>query len=67
VETQAEVDQMYDRLTAAHIQMEHKPRKIRDGYTLYFLGDLLYPIIKKRQRLSKTWATCSKRPLPFIY
>lgn len=46
VETQAEVDQMYDRLTAAHIQMEHKPRKIRDGYTLYFraLDGILFEV-----------------------
>ncbi|NEW06391.1 VOC family protein [Paenibacillus sp. SYP-B3998] len=46
VETVAEVDQMFDRLAATKIHMDHGPRKIRNGYTLYFkaLGGILFEV-----------------------
>jgi catechol 2,3-dioxygenase-like lactoylglutathione lyase family enzyme len=46
VETPVEVDQIYDRLKATNIHMDNGPKKIRDGYTLYFtaLGGLLFEV-----------------------
>ncbi|MBO1005038.1 VOC family protein [Pseudogracilibacillus auburnensis] len=46
VETPEEVDQHCDRLEAAGIPMEKKPKKIRGGYTLYFraLGGIMFEI-----------------------
>ncbi|KIL39273.1 glyoxalase [Gordoniibacillus kamchatkensis] len=44
VETPAEVDQFYHRLVTAGIATDGGPKKIRDGYTLYFtaLGGILF-------------------------
>lgn len=46
VETRGEVDQIYERLAAANIHMDHGPRIIRQGYTLYFtaLGGILFEV-----------------------
>jgi catechol 2,3-dioxygenase-like lactoylglutathione lyase family enzyme len=46
VETPEKVDLLCDRLAAANIITDQKPKKIRDGYTLYFtaLGGILFEV-----------------------
>ncbi|MBW7456509.1 VOC family protein [Paenibacillus sepulcri] len=46
VDTAEEVDRFYDRLAAANIGPDHGPRKIRDGYSLYFnaIDGLLFEV-----------------------
>jgi catechol 2,3-dioxygenase-like lactoylglutathione lyase family enzyme len=46
VDTTEEVDRFYERLTAASIHVEHSPRKMRGGYTLYFtaLDGILFEV-----------------------
>lgn len=46
VETHDQVDQAYQRLLHAEIQLQHQPRKIREGYGFYFtaLNDLLFEV-----------------------
>ncbi len=46
VNTTTEVDQFHQKLEAAGIPTEHKPKMIRGGYTLYFtaLGGILFEV-----------------------
>ncbi|MBO7746825.1 VOC family protein [Paenibacillus sp. MWE-103] len=46
VDTIADVDGFHDKLAAAGIAAEQRPRRIRNGYTLYFtaLGGILFEV-----------------------
>ncbi|CAG7649102.1 hypothetical protein PAESOLCIP111_05801 [Paenibacillus solanacearum] len=46
VDTREEVDRFCDRLVAADVAVDHRPREIRGGYTLYFtaLGGIMFEV-----------------------
>lgn len=46
VETPEQVDRVHDRLTAADVQIDHEPRKMRSSYGFYFtaLGEILFEV-----------------------
>ncbi|MNV47978.1 Metallothiol transferase FosB [compost metagenome] len=46
VDTMMEVDHFYNKLAATGISLEHEPRMIRGGYTLYFtaLDGILFEV-----------------------